>query len=252
MKLKIFICFLFASTLFLSGCGQNEDDWIDLLSSDNQSKWRGYNGETLPPGWTVSDDMLWYDTDLQLEQDYSGGRDVIYGGEEFEYFELSVEWKIPEGGNSGIFYHVQEGFNSPSGTSPEYQLIDDEKYADIHDLVGYNSQFGAEHPELLQDWQLTGADYAMHPVEDPSAKVLHPTGEWNQSKIVVRPGLTEHWLNGIKLLSFEPGSQDWHERKAAGKWADAENYGKFKTGYIGFQDHGSSLWFRNIKIRPLK
>lgn len=251
MKLKTCFYFFFVLPLFFTGCGDEKGDWINLLDREHQAEWRGYNGETLPPGWTISDDMLWYDTDLKLEQDYTGGRDVIYGGQEFEFFELSVEWKIPEGGNSGIFYHLTEGHKSPSGISPEYQLIDDENYADIHDLVGYNSQFGAEHPELLQDWQLTGADYAMH-TADASQKILHPVGEWNHSRIVVKPGVTEHWLNGKKLLSFEPWSDDWYERKAAGKWANAENYGKFETGYIGFQDHGSSLWFRDIKIRPLK
>src|SRR5690554_1072801 len=124
-------------------------EWINLLDEEHADQWRGFNGETLPPGWTVDEGMLYYDTELQLEQDYTGGKDVVYGGEKFDYFEFSVEWKIPEGGNSGIFYNVQEGdkFKSPSGVSPEYQLIDDENYASIHDLVGYNSQFGAEHPE---------------------------------------------------------------------------------------------------------
>lgn len=229
-----------------------DDGWIDLLDEEHAGLWRGFNGETLPPGWTFADGMLYYDTELQLEQDYTGGKDVVYGGQEFDYFDFSVEWKIPEGGNSGIFYHIQEGpdYRSPSGVSPEYQLIDDEKYADIHDLVGYNSQFGAEHPELLQDWQLTGADYAMHTVEVDN-KVLHPTGEWNTSRIVVAPDRTEHWLNGVKLLSFEYGTDDWHARKEAGKWKTYPDYGKFRTGLIGFQDHGSSLWFRNIKIKPL-
>lgn len=229
-----------------------QTDWINLLDEEHAAKWRGFNGETLPPGWTVNDGMLYYDTELKLEQDYTGGKDVVYGGEKFDYFDFSVEWKIPEGGNSGIFYHVQEGdkFKSPSGVSPEYQLIDDENYASIHDLVGYNSQFGAEHPEQLQDWQMTGADYAMHTVEVDN-KVLHPTGEWNTSRIVVAPDRTEHWLNGVKLLSFEHGSEDWNKRRNAGKWDKYPDYGKFRNGLIGFQDHGSSLWFRNIKIRRI-
>lgn len=246
----IFYSLLVLSAIFTS-CSNQGDDWINLLDEEHAGQWRGYNGKTLPPGWTIDDDMLYFDTDLKLEQDYTGGRDVIYGGQKFENFELSVEWKIPEGGNSGIFYHVNEGFKSPSGVSPEYQLIDDEHYAEIHDLVGYNSQFGAEHPELLQEWQMTGADYAMHPVEVEN-KVLHPTGEWNTSKIVVTPDKTEHWLNGVKLLSFVKGSDDWMRRKNSGKWDKYPDYGKFDTGYIGFQDHGSPLWFRNIKIKPIK
>ena len=264
---KIFVLFL-CVTLTLTACNNagnqqetisevdnaQQNGWVDLLDEENAGKWRGFNGETLPPGWTVEDGMLYYDTELQLEQDYTGGKDVVFGGQEFEYFDFTVEWKIPEGRNSGIFYHIQEGpdFRSPSGVSPEYQLIDDEKYADIHDLVGYNSQFGAEHPELLQDWQLTGADYAMHTIEVDN-KILHPVGEWNTSRIVVAPDRTEHWLNGVKLLSFEYGTDEWNRRREAGKWGgNYPHYGKFRNGLIGFQDHGSSLWFRNIKIKPIE
>src|SRR5690606_8441979 len=105
-------------------------------------------------------------------------------------------------------------------------------------------------PEQLQDWQMTAADYAMHTVEVDN-KVLHTTGEWNTSRIVVAPDRTEHWLNGVKLLSFEHGSEDWNKRRNAGKWDKYPDYGKFRNGLIGFQDHGSSLWFRNIKIRRI-
>ena len=117
-------------------------------------------------------------------------------------------------------------------------------------MKDYNSQFGVEEPEKLQDWQSTAADYAMH-IADPKMKTLNPAGEWNSSKIVCSAEKVEHWLNGKKVLEFVPWSDDWYERRNSGKWKDAPDYGKFKTGYIGFQDHGSSLWFRNIKIRRL-
>ncbi|MGJ7030071.1 3-keto-disaccharide hydrolase [Niabella hirudinis] len=224
---------------------------INLLDKKNASKWRGYNGKILPPDWTISDGMLWMNNEAKPDPAYKGGRDVIFTGQEFEYFELTVDWKIARGGNSGIFYHVKEGYGAPSSISPEYQLIDDENFAQMHpDLKDYNAQFGAKNPEQLQDWQKTGADYAMHPA-DEAAKVLHPVGQWNSTKIVVAPGRTEYWLNGVKLLSFEPWSADWYARKKAGKWAKSDLYGTLKTGYIGFQYHGSSLWFKNIMVKPL-
>lgn len=232
------------------------NDTINLLDDQNASGWRGYNGKTLPPGWTISEGMLWVDEnkidgDKVNDVTYKGSRDIIFAGQEFEYFELTLEWKIAKGGNSGIFYHLKEGYAGPSSIGPEYQLIDDENYAQMHpDLKSYNAGFGAKHPELLQDWQKTGADYAMH-TADEKKKLLHPAGEWNTTKIVVARGKTEHWLNGIKLLSFKPWSRDWYKRKNAGKWTGSDNYGKFKTGFIGLQYHGSSLWFRNIKIKPL-
>ena len=201
--------------------------------------------------------MIWVDEskingEKINEATYKGSRDIIFAGQEFEYFELSLEWKISKGGNSGILYHLKEGYGDPSTIAPEYQLIDDVNYAQMHtaDLKSYNAQFGAKHPELLQDWQKTGADYAMYS-PDEKDKVLHAVGEWNTTKIVVAHGKTEYWLNGVKLFSFEPWSKDWYARKKSGKWADSDNYGKFKTGYISLQYHGSSLWFRNIKIKPL-
>ena len=97
---------------------------------------------------------------------YAFIKDIIYGKQKFTEFEFYTEWKIPKGGNSGIFYHIKEGYSSPSEISPEYQLIDDINYASIHDLKSYNEQFGASEPEKLQDWQQTGANYAMHVVQN--------------------------------------------------------------------------------------
>ena len=187
---------------------------------------------------------------LESDYDYKGSRDIIYGAEEFDNFELYVEWKIPVGGNSGIFYHIKEGYGGPPEVSPEYQLIDDENYASIHDLVAYNTSVGFENPAELHPLQQTASDYAMY-AADPTMKELNPAGEWNSSKIVFTEAQVEYWLNGKKVLSFVPWSDDWYARKNSGKWDSTPDYGKFKTGYIGFQDHGSNLWFRNIKIRRL-
>ncbi len=229
----------------------SSNDWIYLFDGSSTEGWRAYNGESLPPGWIIKDSVLTFDTELGLEQNYEGGKDIIYGAEEFDNFELYLEWKLPEGGNSGIFYHLKEGYNGPPEVSPEYQLIDDENYANIHDLTDYNLSLGyTENPNELKPLQQTGADYAMHPA-DPAQKVLNPVGEWNSSKIVFTPEKVEHWLNGRKLLSFVPWDEAWHEKKNSDKWKNSPDYGKFKTGYIGLQDHSSPIWFRNIKIKKL-
>ncbi|MGB0317200.1 MAG: 3-keto-disaccharide hydrolase [Flavobacteriaceae bacterium] len=227
-------------------------EWINLFDGSSLEGWRAYNGDQMPPGWKIVDGILTFTTAQILEQDYDykGSRDIIYGAEEFDNFELYVEWKIPPGGNSGIFYHVKEGYQGPSLVSPEYQLIDDENYAKIHDLTSYNTQFGVLNPSDLQDWQKTAADYAMY-TPDPAIKSLNPAGEWNSTKIVFTPDNVEHWLNGKKVLSFVPWSEDWYKKRNSGKWNNAPDYGKYKTGYIGFQDHGSNLSFRNIKIKKL-
>ncbi len=229
----------------------SEDEWIMLFDGTSTEGWRAYNGDALPPQWIVEDSVLTFSKEKkQTEVEHEGGKDIIYGVEEFDNFELYIEWKIPKGGNSGIFYHAKEGYSSPYEVSPEYQMIDDENYAAMHDLVAYNTSLGYEEPEKLQPLQQTGADYAMY-VADEKAKVLHPAGEWNTTRIIFTPEKVEHWLNGKKVVSFVPWSDDWYERKNTGKWKDYPDYGKFKKGYIGLQDHDSPLWFRNIKLKKL-
>lgn len=225
--------------------------WFYLFDGTSLDGWRAYGEATMPPGWKIQDGVLTYDTEMGLEQDYTGGRDIIYGAEEFDNFELSLEWKLPEGGNSGIFYHVKEGYAQIYEMAPEYQLIDDLNYAAIHDLTGYNKSVGhTENLAELKPLNKTGADYGMY-APDETIKELHPVGEWNISRIIFTPEKVEHWLNGKKLLSFTPWSDDWYDKKAAGKWKNNADYGKYKSGYIGLQDHQSPIWFKNIKIKKL-
>ncbi len=229
---------------------QEANNWIVLFDGTSVDGWRAYNGDSLPPGWIAKNGELTFDTQLGLEQDYKGGVDIIYGKEEFGNFELYLEWKLPEGGNSGIFYHLKEGFESPTGICPEYQLIDDINYARIHDLTEYNTSLGYENPAMLHTLQKTGSDYAMYAADD-SQKQLNPVGEWNTSRIIFTPERVEYWLNEKKVVSFVPWSDEWNERKNGGKWKDSPDYGRFKSGYIGLQDHASPIWFRNIKIKKL-
>ncbi|WP_163514327.1 3-keto-disaccharide hydrolase [Gelidibacter japonicus] len=230
---------------------KTEGEWQYLFDGTTLEGWRGYNEDKMPPGWVINNGELTYDTELGLEQDYTGGRDIIYGAEEFDNFELYLEWKLPKGGNSGIFYHIKEGYPAPYDSAPEYQLIDDDNYAQIHDLTGYNKSVGhTENLSELKPLNKTAADYAMHG-PDLDMKKLNPVGEWNSSKIVFTPEKVEHWLNGEKVLSFVPWDDEWHKKKNSGKWKESPDYGKFKSGYIGLQDHASPIWFRNIKIRKL-
>ena len=228
--------------LFIS-CKQalkkNASEWISLFDGTSLNGWRAYNGDEMPPGWMIIDSVLTFTTDQIMEEDYDykGSRDIIYGASEFDNFELYLEWKIPKGGNSGIFYHLKEGYDGPPEVAPEYQLLDDKNYEEVHNYK-------------LKDWQKTGADYAMYS-PDTSEKILNPIGEWNSSTIVFTPKRVDHWLNGRKVLSFIPWSEDWYKRRNSGKWSGAPDYAKYKTGFIGLQDHGSNLYFRNIKIKKL-
>ena len=222
---------------FTISCEKNESEWIDLFDGKSTDGWRAYNGKEIPQKWAAVDGELTFDTDLKLENEWKGGGDIIYYKEEFEYFELYLEWKLPKGGNSGVFYNVQEGFQAPYAISPEYQLLDDIGWEEINNAK-------------LEEWQKAGANYAMHEV-DLSKKQLNPAGQWNSSKILYTEKKVQHWLNGKLLLEFVPYSKEWYLKRDSGKWDDYPDYGKFRKGYIALQDHDSPIWFRNIKIRKL-
>ncbi len=202
-----------------------ENEWVSLMDA---SDWRGYNQDSLPGNWSVKDGII----ECFGEAGDVGG-DII-SREEYDNFELSLEWKISKGGNSGIFYHVVEDtiYHSPYQTGPEYQVLDDE---------------GFEEP--LEDWQLAGANYAMHVANDK--KALKPVGEWNSAKIIQNKGKVEHWLNGEKIVEFDKNSEDWKTKRNSGKWNDYPDYGKADSGYLALQDHGAGVWFRNVKVKRL-
>ncbi len=206
------------------------EEWITLFDGTSTEGWRGFNQQSLPGNWIIEDGAL---KSLGTGGDIGG--DIVYGAREFDNFELTLEWKISEGGNSGVFYHVKEGekYKAPYENAPEYQILDD---------IGFT--------EPLKDWQMLGADYAMHPA-DPGKKIVKPAGEWNTTRIIFTPEKVEHWLNGQKIVEFTPWTDEWYAKRNDGKWDEYPDYGLAKTGLIGIQDHGSFIWYKNIKIKPL-
>jgi hypothetical protein len=144
-----------------------------------------------------------------------------------------LEWKISEGGNSGIFFGVREieGQRVAYETGIEMQVLDDDGHAD-----------GARRETSA------GSCYALYP---PSRDVVRPVGEYNQVRISVRDSHVEHWLNGEKIAEYTIGSDDWNARVAASKFADWPHFARYRKGHISLQDHTDRVWFRNIRIREL-
>lgn len=204
---------------------ERAEGWLLLFDGKSAQGWRGYNQDTLPANWKVENGSL---------MATGAGGDIVYGKQPFDNFDLYLEWKIEKTGNSGIFYHVQEGeqYHAPYESAPEYQLLDD---------LGFPQ-------ELLPD-QYTGAVFGLYVPTDK--KPLKVAGKWNSSRIRFTPQQVTYWLNGKEVVSFEPWSDDWQMRKEISKWKDYPDYGLAKSGLIGLQDHGSQIWFKNIKIRPL-
>jgi len=207
---------------------EKQDGWKLLFDGQSLNGWKNYN-EAGITGWSAQDGNL---ASSGTGSDSTG---YIITDKKYDNFELAFDWKIAAEGNSGVMYHVTESkkFKTPYKTGPEYQLLDD---------IGF--------PQKVENWQLTGADYAMH-VADTTAKKLKPVGEWNTSKIIFNNGHVEHWLNGSKIVDFEAWTPEWFALKNSGKWTSAPEYGLSETGYISLQDHGSKAWFRNMKIKEL-
>lgn len=205
--------------------GTEESEWISLFDGETMNGWRAYQNKEID-SWDIQDGALHCKSfdDAKLRAD-------LVSNEQYENFELMVEWKISHQGNSGIIYRASETLKDPYLTGPEYQVLDDQNY-----------------PGETLPTRMTGANYDMHA---PSVKNLKPVGEWNETKIVVNGNHVEHWLNGDKVVEYELQSEDWKARKEASKWKDTEGYGMESKGHIDLQDHGNEVWFRNIRIRKL-
>ena len=206
------------------GFGQKSDDQVEVLfDGSSLDHFRGYHKEEIGKGWKIDNGTLMFDG--------SGGGDIITK-KQYKNFELTLEWKVSEGANSGIMYRVSTGDNAPYFSGPEYQVLDDDKHRD-----GKNPMTSA------------GSIYAMY---KPLNKSLKKVGDWNSAKIVLNGNKLEHWLNGQKVAHAEIGSDDWNKRIAASKFKTWEKFGKNATGHICLQDHGDKVWYRNIKIKNLK
>jgi hypothetical protein len=197
--------------------------WRTLFDGKSLNAWRGYKADAVPAGWRIADGALVKD----------GPIGDIMTKDEFADFELELEWKIGEAGNSGIFYRGTEEYDHIYWSAPEYQLLDDIK--------------GADNKTRLT---CAGAAYALYP--SPAGHVK-PVGDWNKARIVARGAHVEHWLNDVKLLEYELWSPDWEAKVKGSKFAAYPSFGRAKRGHIALQgDHAGSLGFRNIRIREVK
>jgi hypothetical protein len=202
--------------------------WKLLFDGKTFDNWRNFGRDSLI-GWTIDSNSM-----LALGQGGDHGNDIITR-DEFENFELSVDWKTSVGGNSGIFFNAIEdtAVHAIYEIAPEYQIIDE---------VSWDG-------DSLHEGQLAGACYDMYYAD--KNKKLMPVGEWNTSKIVVNNGHVQHWLNGDKIVEYQMWTPEWDSLKSVRKWKDYPLYGTARKGHIGLQDHGKKTWFRNIKIKIL-
>lgn len=207
----------------MADAASQDTGWIDLVEGSDLSAWRGYQSDEAPAGWEAADGTLAFNPD-------SEGGDILTR-EQYGDFELELEWRVSEGGNSGVFYRATEEHDVIWQSAPELQILDDAAHADGGDPL-----------------TSAGSLYALYP---PTSEVVKPAGEWNRTRVVARGPHVEHWLNGTKVVEYEAWSEDWNERVAGSKFSDLPNFGEARRGHIGLQDHGDEVWYRNIRVRPL-
>ncbi len=195
-----------------------------LFDGSSLSSFRAYNKKEMPKGWVIADGVMAYVPGVE-------GGDIVTR-DQFTDFDFRLEWKIAEGGNSGIMTHVKEIQGSASYQSGiEMQVLDNDRHGD-----GKNPLTSA------------GSAYGLYA---PTQKVCLQANEWNSARIVSKGNHVEHWLNGVKIVEYDKDSADFKEKLAKSKFKDWKDFAKYSVGHIAFQDHGDVVAYRNIRIRKL-
>lgn len=245
MKNNIYVLLLIIPLVFIMGLSDCSDfnslnklsraevidGWMLLFDGETTNGWRGYNREDFPShGWIVEDASL---TCITGRPDIDRAGTIIYD-RKFLNFHMKLDWKMFERGNSGIFYLAQEipriGI---AQTGLEYQLLDNDR-----------------HPDALQGNDGNRKAASLYDIIPAVPQNTNPPGELNNAVIIAYNGHVTHRQNGEDVVKVQLGTPKWDEMGEKSKF-NGEIFGKFVEGYIGLQDHGDDIWFRNIKIKPL-
>ena len=222
--------------------------WRLLFDGQSLTGWRGIGYDSVPTAhWIVQNGTIKKIASGDVPR-VADGRPLVGGDlmtvDSFANFELSFEWKVTPGANSGVKYNVSEAMSMAQGGAGtnggpthsalgfEYQILDDDRHEDGK-LPSHRA----------------GALYDL--IAPNAAKRLHPVGEWNESRVVFRGKHGEHWLNGLKVVDFELGTAHMDSLLAKSKYHSIAGFGDRRNGHIVLQDHGDEVYFRSIKVREL-
>ena len=245
---RIFFSILFV-TIISPGCkladkksfdkAKNEtvvtkNGWIPLLDGKTTSGWHTYGQSSVGKAWNIDDSALHLDASSKADWQTKDGGDIV-SNDEFGNFDLQLDWKISEGGNSGIMFYVNEDtakYKYTWYTGPEMQVADNEKN---EDGKVYKSQ--------------AGDIYELFPTNATS--FVKPAGQWNHVEIKADNGKLDLYMNGHHTLDTTIWNDAWKKNIAGTKFKDMPDFGTFKKGKIALQDHGADVWFKNIRIKEL-
>jgi hypothetical protein len=210
-----------------------ENDWEVLFDGSSLDQWKEFKTDGVSDAWKIEGDALVYTPPTEGEE--STNHDLVTR-QEYTNFVLSLDWKISEAGNSGVFWGVSEDekFGTGYQTGPEIQILDNEKHPDAK--AGTTHQAGA-----------------LYDMVSPAKDVTNPVGEWNTMVITVdhNAHIGSVILNGTVMVTFPVANEQWDAMVAKSKFAGWDGFGKYTTGKIGLQDHHNVVAFRNIKIKQL-
>jgi len=231
----------------------DKDGFITIFDGKTFNGWRGYGKDNVPSRWVIEDGAIKFTGSGGGEAQEGDGGDLIFG-HKFKNFELTFEWKVAKGSNSGVFYLAQEIWSTDDEgnkrlepiyiSAPEAQILDNENHVDAKMGVDGN--------------RMSMSLYDMIPAKPQNSK---PFGEWNTSGITVFKGTVLHSQNGANVVEYHLWTPQWTDLLQKSKFSE-QNWplafellnnlgGPNREGFIGLQDHGDDVWFRNIKIKIL-
>lgn len=213
---------------------EKKEGWTLLFNGKNFDGWRQCNGTSMPANWVLEDNAMKVLLGEGKKPGHGSGGDILYPGKKFKNFEFSIDWKASKAANSGIFYYVRETPGKPIYyAAPEIQVLDNKDATDNK-----------------KDNHCAGSLYDMIAADKST---INPAGEWNTCVIKVIDGKVSVSMNGTEVLTYTHWTKEWDELVQNSKFKNFDGFteGISKEGYIGLQDHGYPVWFRNIKIREL-
>lgn len=201
---------------------EKADGWQLLFNGADMTQWRTFKQPKVNENWQIEDNAITLTA--------GGGGDLI-SKQSYKNFELTLDWKIAEVGNSGIMILADETGQYIYSHAPEIQILDNER-----------------HPDNKLDTHLSGSLYDM--IASPAAS-HKKAGEWNNTTIRLDHSKLTIWQNDVQTAEVTIGSEEWQALLAKSKFADWQGFAAAKEGHIGLQDHGDKVWFKNIKIKEL-
>lgn len=211
---------------------QKNEGWQLLFDGTSKKGWHVYSNKSDGAAWKVADGALYLDTAQKKDWQVVGGGDIVTD-EEYDNYHLKLEWKVTPKGNSGIIIFIKEDqkYEHTWHTGPEMQVLDN-----------------AGHPDSKINKHRAGDLYDLI---SSSPETVRPAGEWNQVEVIANNGSLEFHLNGTKVLSTTMWDDNWRKMIAGSKFKRMSDFGTYKKGRIGLQDHGDLIWYRNIMIKKL-